>query len=453
MQEKKAFIKLIITICILLHNISAYAQSACGNVTSIATLECERSILKGSIDILRKKNVEVQKVRSEIIVKKDGYVQEVYGVIDRYPTFKSSQVNESLQRKLQLIQYDDAYIQKLDEIEKSILIAITRTEFLTERIDTDLKVARVVGKDTIDKLRSEIKEGMKESIPLSDSLDLSNLTIIPVLTLEEIWLKLRDQKKKNVRVEQAAEKEREKKEESRLMQLQAASVAQEKRLAELRDQVGQTEGFIAKQKAYFDELKAQEVRLEQAKKDNEQKAKDSQQNTQSSFHKNEHGHDVFTIVGRSLTAAQEVVCMEEGGYDVNVFTQKTMMNGGVNSYDNIHRLESGRRYTIVLISGREVAGNRTSKNIQKYAASFGYEIPPAGIMPRIREVISKKYFEDPDIFSIVGLHEPLSYPDGEIHFLIVYDGPFGGQYLGASTVDRGKKWGDSDVFAFIDPKN
>lgn len=208
-KKKKAFIKLIITICILLHNISAYAQSACGNVTSIATLECERSILKGSIDILRKKNVEVQKVRSEIIVKKDGYVQEVYGVIDRYPTFKSSQVNESLQRKLQLIQYDDAYIQKLDEIEKSILIAITRTEFLTERIDTDLKVARVVGKDTIDKLRSEIKEGMKESIPLSDSLDLSNLTIIPVLTLEEIWLKLRDQKKKNVRVEQAAEKERE----------------------------------------------------------------------------------------------------------------------------------------------------------------------------------------------------------------------------------------------------
>ncbi len=116
------------------------------------------------------------------------------------------------------------------------------------------------------------------------------------------------------------------------------------------------------------------------------------------FFKNEHGHYVFTITGLNLTGKQEVTRMKEGGvlmsdYDCQIFTSIN-----ADSYDVNHRLEDGKEYHLVLIPGREIETNRTTANIQEYACGLGYEIPLAGVMPRLREIVSNKQMEQMEIY-------------------------------------------------------
>ncbi len=59
-------------------------------------------------------------------------------------------------------------------------------------------------------------------------------------------------------------------------------------------------------------------------------------------------------------------------------------------------------------------------NIQKYARSFGYEVPFAGVIPRIREAVSDKQMEQMNIWYIACLHMPIKDADGDPHVLGAY---------------------------------
>jgi hypothetical protein len=135
------------------------------------------------------------------------------------------------------------------------------------------------------------------------------------------------------------------------------------------------------------------------------------------FFKNEHGHYVFTITGLNLTGKQEVTRMKEGGFLLRDPACQILMSTNSDSYDANHRLEDGKEYHLVLILNREIEKNRTTTNIQKYARSFGYEVPLAGIMPRLRETVLDKQMEQMDIYYIAGLHKPIQDTNGDPYVL------------------------------------
>lgn len=234
-------------------------------LTPFEEVQQEKRRLEGSIDALRAKNMEVQKVRDEIVEKVNIFTQRAYNSIDQYLTYQSSLGNESFQRNLQSIQYNDAYINKLNEISRKIEKAKTRSAFLIDRIDTDLRVAEVVGKSTIESIRGEIRESINDNLPLSDNLDLNKLDVKPTSTLEEIWQKVRDQKSAAEVAQKVAVKEQEEREESRLVRLQIANSVQENFLSELRAEADFLSESIASKKSDIEMIISEKSRLAQIK--------------------------------------------------------------------------------------------------------------------------------------------------------------------------------------------
>lgn len=165
----------------------------------------EKKELERSTNALKIKDEEIKKIREELNMKINSSIKKITlsmdkevskkdfpaleGGISSKPLLNHAKMHqdENVQRNLQSIQYNEAYIKKLDEIGISVNIAIARSEFIVDKIDTDLKVASVIGKDIIDKMSDEISNGIKENIPLSTNLDLNNQNIEPTTTLLDIW--------------------------------------------------------------------------------------------------------------------------------------------------------------------------------------------------------------------------------------------------------------------------
>lgn len=171
----------------------------------------EKNELERSINALKIKSLEIKSIQEELNIKINSSMKKIILSMDAegskkdFPplrkkisdrpilTYTEMQKDESVQRNLQSIQYNEAYVKKLDEIGAKVSIAITRSGFIIDRIDTDLRVASVIGEDMIDKMRDEISEGIKENIPLSTNLDLSNRNIKPTATLLDIWNRIYEQ--------------------------------------------------------------------------------------------------------------------------------------------------------------------------------------------------------------------------------------------------------------------
>ncbi|PID51937.1 MAG: hypothetical protein CR972_04510 [Candidatus Moraniibacteriota bacterium] len=176
------------------------------------------------------------------------------------------------------------------------------------------------------------------------------------------------------------------------------------------------------------------------------------QSKQLPFSKNEHGHCVFTITGLNITGKQDKARMEESHFRVSKYAGKVLASTNNDSYDKNHRLEDGKEYNIVLIPGCEVTKNRTTANLQAYARSFGYEVPLAGVIPRIREVVSDRQMKQMDIWHIVALHTPIKDTDDDP--VVLSAGRDGnGCWIRTAWDNPVSTWNDYGAFAFVVPKS
>jgi hypothetical protein len=169
--------------------------------------------------------------------------------------------------------------------------------------------------------------------------------------------------------------------------------------------------------------------------------------------KNQHGHYIITVIGLNLTGAEEEARHKNLGGEVGVYAHQVLTSTRPNSYDAKHRLEAGREYRIAVVPGKLVSKNRTTRTIQSYGASFGYQNVLAGHIPRVREAISNKQMEEEmgGIWYIAGLHDPIKDSDGGPEVLCSFrDG--GVPRLGASRGDPEDEWSGSGAFAFVVPQ-
>jgi hypothetical protein len=170
------------------------------------------------------------------------------------------------------------------------------------------------------------------------------------------------------------------------------------------------------------------------------------------FEKNQYGHIVFEITGLALSGAEEIERLKDAGYRVGDSAKSCLMSSKPDGYDANHRLIAGQKYRIVLVLGKELARNRTTKNLQAHATKFGYEKPVAGIIPRIREAILADLMKEIGIWYIAGLHTPITDADGNPD--VLGTSRYGvGQWVGAFWGGPVRGWNDEGAFAFLLPAN
>jgi hypothetical protein len=168
------------------------------------------------------------------------------------------------------------------------------------------------------------------------------------------------------------------------------------------------------------------------------------------FERNEHGHTLISITGLALTGEQEIQRLSEAGFRTSDYAKSCLTSMKKDGYDKCHCLEDGREYQLVLVPGKEVEKNRTTAELRKYAAGFGYAQPLAGIVPRIRETVSDKQMEEMGFWYIAALHDPITDSGGDPSVLGAGRNG-GGHWLRASFDRPDDRWHVSGAFAFVVP--
>lgn len=128
------------------------------------------------------------------------------------------------------------------------------------------------------------------------------------------------------------------------------------------------------------------------------------------FERNRHGHIVIPIIGLDLAGVHEIVQCERSTCRITEAAKSCFMNIEENGYDECHRLVDGQPYRIVFIPGTYIGRdpNRTIDDVQILGMrNFGYRKPCAGIIPRIREVVSVKQMDRFGLRSIMAVHDPI----------------------------------------------
>ena len=168
------------------------------------------------------------------------------------------------------------------------------------------------------------------------------------------------------------------------------------------------------------------------------------------FERNEHGHIVLTFDGLDLTGEQEIERLNEAGFRVSDWAKSCLTSKKKDGYDKCHRLEDGREYQLVIIPGKEVGRNRTTAELRKYAAGFGYEQPLAGAAPRMRESVSDEMMKEMGFWYIAALHDHITGSVGSPGALDA-NRRGDGHWLHASWDDPGGQWVGDGAFAFLVP--
>ncbi len=174
--------------------------------------------------------------------------------------------------------------------------------------------------------------------------------------------------------------------------------------------------------------------------------------TLSPISRNQHGHFVATITGLNLTGAEEIARLEAAGYRISEYAKSVLLSVGTDGYDKKHRLIAGQTYQVAIMPGNVIVKNRdgTTANLRKEALRFGYEKPQAGIMPRIRELVSGEQLKEMGFSYITGLHDTILDSDGDPNVLIA-DRDDGGRWLYAYWVKSDDQWVDGGAFAVLVP--
>lgn len=100
------------------------------------------------------------------------------------------------------------------------------------------------------------------------------------------------------------------------------------------------------------------------------------------FKRNKHGHIIISITGLALTGGQEIQRLSDTGFRISDWAKSCLTSKKEDGYGKCHQLEDGREYQLVIVPGKEVKQNRTTAELRKYAAGFGYKQPLAGVVPR-----------------------------------------------------------------------
>ncbi len=158
------------------------------------TLQEEKKSLQKATETLDKKVVEIEAARKKIVNKINNLIEKIYIVMEENAVYANVQDNEALYQGLLLVQYNKAYVNKLNEVLKKVKTAQKRSKFLVDKIDTDLTVATVVGKDSIEQFRAEISKRVEEGFLLAKDLNLSQLDVKPTISLQKIWQDIHTQK-------------------------------------------------------------------------------------------------------------------------------------------------------------------------------------------------------------------------------------------------------------------
>lgn len=174
--------------------------------------------------------------------------------------------------------------------------------------------------------------------------------------------------------------------------------------------------------------------------------------TVSPLARNQHGHFVVTITGLDLTGAQEIERLESSGYRVSPCAKSVLLRVDTDGYDQRHRLIARQSYQVAIMPGNVIAKgrDRTTENLHKQGFVFGYEKPRAGIMPRIRELVSGEQLKEMGFWYIAGLHDTILDSDG-FPYVLAADRYGVGRWLGAFWGRPEDPWRDGGAFAFLVP--
>lgn len=166
--------------------------------------------------------------------------------------------------------------------------------------------------------------------------------------------------------------------------------------------------------------------------------------------RNEHGHVVLTFTGLDLTGAGEIEHLESANYRVGGIAKSCFLSTKEDSYDKNHRLVAGRIYKVALMPGKEIEHeqDRTTANLRKRGTKhYGYGKPLAGLIPRVREVLSDKQMEELGIWYAAALHDSITDSGGDS--LVLFTHRLGvGQWVGAGWDGPGLRWYDYGAFVF-----
>jgi hypothetical protein len=125
---------------------------------------------------------------------------------------------------------------------------------------------------------------------------------------------------------------------------------------------------------------------------------------------NQHGHPTFSIIGSSRSGAEELALFEKRQWRVSEHTTECFKSTRVDGYDSAHRLISQQTYQVAFIPGSEIQNERerTDAAICRRAREYGYELPIAGLVPRVAEVVSATCLEEIGWWYIAALHQSIN---------------------------------------------
>lgn len=167
--------------------------------------------------------------------------------------------------------------------------------------------------------------------------------------------------------------------------------------------------------------------------------------------RNEHGHVVLTFTGLDLTGAAEIERLEAASYRVGGIAKSCLLSTKEDSYDKNHRLVAGGIYKVALMPGKEIERDqdRTTVNLRKRGIEhYGYGKPLAGLIPRVREVLSDKQTEELGIWYVAALHDPITGSGGDPGVLGAGRGG-GGRWVDAGWDRPGLQWDGDGAFVFL----
>jgi len=111
--------------------------------------------------------------------------------------------------------------------------------------------------------------------------------------------------------------------------------------------------------------------------------------------KTAHGHQIIEVTGLGLTGSQEIKRLTEKGCKTNLYfgshveylLDKERFHTA-QEFNEKHLLDTGRAYKIGLVLGNELEKHvRSTRNILEIAERCGYKEAPAGVIPRLCEMM------------------------------------------------------------------
>lgn len=172
------------------------------------------------------------------------------------------------------------------------------------------------------------------------------------------------------------------------------------------------------------------------------------------FERNEYGHIVLAFEGIDLTGEEEIERFLRSGLHVSDRAMLCLTSAQKDDYDKNHRLIAGQQYEVALMSTREIerVSDRTTSALRlRGHEHYGYAKPPAGIIPRIREIVSNKQMKDMGFWDIAAPHDAIKNSRGVPSILttscLLGDKP------GISATPEYSRyyWNGFNAFAFLVP--